>query len=130
MEITSPQDCDNSPKRRLVKELNIAFAEANIPALEELFHPNIEWVMVGDRKIKGLEEILKFLETIKVQKAIALNLEQILTHGKYASAVGSLTFKENKIAFHDHYEFTSAGSSKLKKIISFAIPIKETKNIF
>lgn len=124
MKITSPQDCDNSPKRRIVKELNIAFAEAYIPALEEFFHPNIEWDMVGDRTIKGLEEIIKFLEGIKVQKAIALSLEQIITHGKYASAVGILTFKENKIAFHDHYEFTSAGSSKVRKIISFAIPVK------
>lgn len=124
MKITSPQDCDNSPKRTIIKELNIAFAEANIPTLEELFHPDIEWDMVGDRKIKGLEEIIKFLENIKVKKAIALNLEQIITHGKYASAVGILTFKENKIAFHDHYEFTSAGSNKLKKIVSFAIDVK------
>lgn len=124
MKITSPQDCDNAPKRKLIKALNIAFAEGNIPELEEFFHPDMEWEMVGDRTLQGLEEVLRFLETIKTEKAEELELQQVITHGKHASAMGILRYKNNAIAFHDHYEFTSAGSSKLKRIISFAIPVK------
>jgi len=123
LKIIAPQDCDNAPKRRIIRDLNIAFAKGDVKALADQFHQDIEWEMVGDKTISGFEAVVNYLEKIKSSKADALELKQILSHGKYAAASGILSFKTEKIAFHDFYEFSSAGSSKIKKISSMAISI-------
>lgn len=123
MKIIAPQDCDNAPKRRIIRDLNIAFAKGDVKALADQFHKDIEWEMVGDKTISGFEAVVDYLKKIKSSNADALELKQILSHGKYAAASGILSFKAEKIAFHDFYEFSSAGSSKIKKISSMAISI-------
>lgn len=124
MKITVPKDCDNAPRRRMIRDLNIAFAYADSKEMAEFFHPDIVWEMVGNKTLNGIAKVLAFLGTATFSKANALNLEVIITHGKFASAMGSMRFAKETIAFNDTYEFTSAASSKLKKITSFAIPIK------
>ncbi len=124
MKLITPKDCDNAPKRRIIRDLNIAFAKADVQSLKEFFHPEIEWEMIGDKTISGFDGVIKFLENIKDSKATALDIKQIITHGKHAAASGILSFKTENIAFHDFYEFASAGSDKIKKISSMAISLK------
>ena len=123
MELIAPQDCDNAPKRRIIRDLNIAFAKGDVKTLAEQFHQDVEWEMIGDITISGFESVVEYLEKIKSSKAKTLELKQIISHGKHAAASGIITFKTDKIAFHDFYEFSSAGSDKIKKISSMAISI-------
>ena len=124
MKLITPKDCDNAPKRRILRDLNIAFAKADVQSLKAFFHPEIEWEMIGDQTISGFDGVIKFLEKIKDSKATGLEIKQIITHGKHAAASGVLFFKTENIAFHDFYEFASAGSDKIKKISSMAISLK------
>ena len=125
MKLITPKDCDNAPKRRILRDLNIAFAKADVKKLREFFHPDIEWEMVGNKTITRLDGVVVFLESInKDYKATALEIKQIITHGKYGASSGVLTFKNVKIVFHDFYEFASVGSDKIKKITSMAISLK------
>lgn len=123
MKVIAPQDCDNAPKRRIIRDLNIAFAKGDVKALSEQFHKDIEWEMIGDKTISGFDAVVEYLEKIKSSKANSLELIQIISHGKHAAASGILCFNTEKIAFHDFYEFSSAGSDKVKRISSMAISI-------
>lgn len=124
MKLVIPSDCDNAPKHRIIRDLNIAFAKGDVDALKANFHNDITWEMIGDRVLTGIQEVTDFLLSIKENKATALELKQILTHGKHAAASGILTFNNNKVYFHDFYEFSSAGSSLIKKINSMAMDVK------
>ncbi len=124
MKLVIPSDCDNAFKRRIIRDLNIAFAKGDVDALKANFHNDITWEMIGDRVLTGIQEVTDFLISIKENKATALELKQILTHGKHAAASGILTFTKDKVYFHDFYEFSSAGSSLIKKISSMARDVK------
>ncbi len=123
MHITVPTDCDNAPKRRLIKDINLAYAHADLENLLSYFHQDIDWEMVGDQKIVGKDAVSAFLGTVSFNKADSIEIETIISHGKFASAMGKIRYGTNIIAFNDTYEFTSAGSGILKKIYSFAIPL-------
>lgn len=124
MKITVPKDCDNAPKRRIIRDFNLAFAHADLEAIAEYVHQDAVWNMVGDKEVVGRDAIIAYLGTLNYQKATAIELQVIITHGKFASAMGTLSYGKETIAFNDTYEFTSAGSSILKKFTSFAIPLK------
>lgn len=126
MKLHIPTDCGNAPKKLIITDLNIAFASADIPALAAFFHQDISWDMVGDEVIEGHDEIINFLTKMNAQPAVALRLDTVITHGKYAAARGSIDYGNHQVIFHDFYEFSSAGSDKVKKIISIAIsePLK------
>jgi hypothetical protein len=81
MKLITPKDCDNAPKRRILRDLNIAFAKADIQSLKGFFHPEIEWEMIGDKTISGFDGVIKFLEKIKDSKPTGLEIKQIITHG-------------------------------------------------
>ena len=120
LKIIAPQDCDNAPKRRLIKDLNIAFANADVPALLPYFHEDIVWEMVNDRTISGIDNVAEFLRSMQHLKAKTLTIEYVITHGKLASANGIMDFGDKQIRFADFYEFTSAGAQKIKRIVSYA----------
>lgn len=121
LEVIAPQDCDNAPKRKIIRDLNIAFAKADIPALLDLFHESIIWEMMGGKTLYGIAAVTTFLHTLKEQKAKKLLLQYVLSHGKLASANGIMDFGDKQVRFADFYEFTSASAQKIKKIVSYAL---------
>src|SRR5690606_1054033 len=128
MKIEIPKDCGNAPKKEIIAELNIAWAKADVIAITDFFHPEIEWEMVDEHNtIKGISQVTLFLENMKAAPALALHLQTVITHGKYAAARGTLQFNDQEVRFHDFYEFSSAGSKKITKITSMAKAFQKQK---
>lgn len=123
MKILVPKDCDNAPKRRLIKDIILAYARADKEVLANYFHKDFTLKMIGKLEIVGKEKIMNYLNSIDFRKANTLEVEIIITHGKFASAMGKITYDDETIAFNNTYEFTSAGSIVLKRINSFTILI-------
>lgn len=121
MKINRPKNCGNAPKQVLIADLNVAFAQADAEAVSAFFHQDIQWEMVGDKTITGHEPVITFLKEMGIKPALELDLDTIVTHGKFAAARGTLHFKDQQVTFHDFYEFSSAGSNKVIKISSMAI---------
>ena len=124
LELHIPSDCGNSPQKKLLADFNIAFAKGQVDEIASHLAEDIVWEMVGDKTVKGISEVKALLEEMADYKAEGLNIYQIITHGKDASARGKLRFKNESIAFADFYEFSSAGSKKIKRLISYAMPFK------
>ena len=45
--ITVHADCENSPRKALLRDLNIAFAKADIGGILDLFTDDIRWRIMG-----------------------------------------------------------------------------------
>lgn len=124
IKITVKPDCGNAPKNELLKNLNIAFAEGNLPWLRQRVTDDIVWDRVGDTKVEGKENFFAAIEKMKATKVSELKIDRVLTHGKEGAVSGSMvTGKGKRFAFSDFYEFSSARAEKIKTITSYIIPI-------
>ncbi|WP_413375163.1 nuclear transport factor 2 family protein [Alkalihalobacillus sp. 1P02AB] len=125
LEIISPNDCSNSPKREQLRDFNIAFAKADIESIVSFVADDITWNMVSENQtFQGKAAFVEVLEQMKEQKATKLEISQIITHGKTGATNGVLTFGEQKYGFCDVYVFTGAGKdAKLKEITSYVLNI-------
>ena len=104
--IVSSPNCGNSPKMEFLKEFNIAFAKGNIEYITESVADEIDWNIIGDRKIEGKEKFIKELEKMKSEKATELIIDQILSHGKEGVTNGIMKMQTGKkYAFSDFYKF-------------------------
>jgi hypothetical protein len=126
MKIKVNPDCGNSPKKNLIKELTILFATYEINEVKQYFAEDIKWTLVGDRPIKGRQELASALMEMSGNKASELTLHSIITHGREASVHGEMSMENgHHYGFSDFYVFTSPKASKVKSITSFVIQIKE-----
>ena len=122
--IVSSPNCGNSPKMEFLKEFNIAFAKGNIKYITESVADEIDWNIIGDRKIEGKENFRKELEKMKSEKATELIIDQILSHGKEGVTNGIMKMQNGKkYAFSDFYKFKGAKGAVIKSITSYVIEI-------
>lgn len=122
--IVSSPNCGNSPKMEFLKEFNIAFAKGNIEYITENVADEIDWNIIGNRKIEGKEKFIKELEKMKSEKATELIIDQILSHGKEGATNGIMKMENGKkYAFSDFYKFKGAKGAVIKSITSYVIEI-------
>lgn len=125
MKVNCPVDCGNSPKMALVKELTILFASYKLEELEQYFADDIVWNLVGDEPITGKDNFIKALEEMQDNKAVELDIQNVMSHGKVASMYGEMTLSDgSRFKFSDFYTFKSAGSNTIQSITSFVIQLQ------
>ena len=123
MKLHISPDCGNSPKKKLIRDLTVFFASYAIPEAMEHLDDDIKWTLVGDEPIEGKANFEAELLSMSDNKAVELYIFQIITHGKEAAVHGEMKLKDGEsFGFADFYEFKSAGSDKVKSIMSYVIP--------
>ncbi|MFD2044892.1 hypothetical protein ACFSTA_14505 [Ornithinibacillus salinisoli] len=125
VEVFCEESCGNAPKKLLLKDFTIAFANNDYLYMENHTTDDICWNIVGDKRIQGKEQFLKAAEQIKEQQVIELHISNIITHGKLAAVNGRLNL-ENDICYEicDIYLFSSSGKdAKIKEITSYIIKV-------
>ena len=129
VKIICKEDCGNSPKKLLLKELTSAFAKGTaqrviLPRLAN----DVAWDMVGTEFIKGKDNVAEILAAAaqSENKASKLEIENIVTHGNAGSVNGHITMADGKqYAFCDVYVWSGASEkSAIKKITSFSIEVE------
>jgi len=124
MKIVTPSDCGNSPRKQLIIDFNIAFAKNNVDFIMEHLHEDIEWEMVGAYTLRGKESTTEFLKNIAEMQRESHTLQTVITHGKHASANGTITLVGDKtVAFCDVYHFSDNKNPIIKKIQSYSIEL-------
>ncbi|WP_088809748.1 MULTISPECIES: DNA-binding protein [Listeria] len=120
--IIVPADCDNAPKRRIMRDYTIATAKADRKTLEALLVENFVWSVPGEFEIRGrtnfMNELFSHSEPIK-----SLELETIVSHGKLGSLNGTMIQKNGQhVYFADVFEFENhKKEARICKIISYVI---------
>lgn len=121
--INIPINCDNSPKRKFIKEFNIAFAKGNANFIIDHVSDAIVWHIHGDKKIVGKEDFIKEIQLMQKNVADELTLNSIIAHGKEASANGEMKINGNSYMFCDVYGFNSVSGKIIKTMESYVIAI-------
>ncbi|ALS02752.1 DNA-binding protein [Enterococcus silesiacus] len=115
-------NCDNAPKRRLIRDYLLAAASGNQPLLESVLSDSLRWIIPGKSPLEGKEAFIAAV--VKEQTELStLEIQSILTHGKEGSAHGILTTKTGeKIYFSDIIRFKSnQKDAPISEITSFVI---------
>ena len=117
-------DCNNSPRKEFLKELNIAFAKGNAGFITEHVSNDIVWTIYGDKKIEGKEAFREEVRAMKQHTADEMTLLNVITHGREAAANGKMRMGDMTYAFCDVYRFAKTTGLELKSIDSYVIKIK------
>lgn len=127
IKIECEENCGNSPKKILLKELSIASATNDIDFCMNWMRDDILWEIVGDKQIQGKDDFEHELNRMKDRKVQELRIHNIITHGNTASLNGTLILSDDKkIAFCNVYNFSGFGkNAKIKRITSYVIPLDE-----
>ncbi len=123
IKVYSPKDCNNSPKRKIIYDSHLAYAKNDLQTFETLVTEDYEMEIVGDTTIYGWNNVKDFLSNVeRIPKSLIIH--QIISHGKYGAAHGTLVFDSYELAFSHFYEFASTSSQKIKKVTSYMVELK------
>lgn len=126
MKITCKENCENVPKERMLRDFNIAFGKADMDGVLAQMTDDIVWEMVGDKTMRGKDEVLKALEEMKAYTAEELNIHHIITHGHTAACNGNFQMQSGEsYGFCDIYLFNNhSETAKIKEMTSYGIALK------
>ncbi len=119
-------DCNNSPKKELLRDFTTAFALSTPDVILDNLADDVRWEMVGDKIINGKADATAMVKEMLDGSIEELTLQHIITHGDEGSVNGLMTFKDGtKFSFCDVYTFTShATDAKIKSITSYILEVK------
>jgi ketosteroid isomerase-like protein len=92
--LSIPIDCDNASKKQVIRDFNIAFAKSDVTGVLSFLTDEVEWDMVGNKVLQGKTAVAIELNQMAETDFQSLTLDIVLTHGKFGTAVGSLTTAE------------------------------------
>ena len=116
--------CGNSPRMALIRDLNIAKATGDSEAVLAWLDDDVVWNLVGSRELTGRDEVAEWLKGEATTLPTAMHLETILSHGRYASASGTLTVAGDTWAMSEVYVFrNTAKTAPIVRIDSFLIKV-------
>ena len=123
IKVECAENCGNSPKKMLLKDLSIAFAKNEISFCMDWMTDDVVWEIVGDKLIRGKDDFEKALHQMKNCKVQQFRIQNIITHGNTGSLNGTLILHDkHRVAFCDVYNFRGFGkNSKIKAITSYVI---------
>lgn len=121
VQVYSPVDCGNAPRKQVLKDFNVAFARGDVQAILVMLHDEIVWHMIGDRTLQGKEAVAAVLREMQDEECTELHIHHIITHGSEAALNGTMTMKDGRrYAFCDVYVFAGfSKSAKIKEITSY-----------
>ena len=123
--ITVQESCGNAPKKALLRDFNVAFAENDAEFILANVSDDVVWTIVGDREIQGRGEFADSVEAMTDVDVAALTIDHVITHGTTASVDGTVRLDDGAVyAFCDVYEFSSqAKDAKIRSMMSYVIEV-------
>lgn len=122
--VTVPENCGNSSRKLLLKDLNIAYAHTNTGKILSHFAGDIIWEVCGKRQYRGIEAVEQYLTQLETQTIKTYAVETIITHGKDASVNGEISVDGTELAFCDVYTFSSTSKdAKINRMRSYVIEL-------
>ncbi|WP_129113585.1 nuclear transport factor 2 family protein [Halegenticoccus tardaugens] len=125
--INVSEECGNAPKKRVLRDLNIAFAENDAEFILDTVADDVKWTTVGDEEIRGRDGVADALKRMQDADVSELTIHDVITHGTAAAVDGELKMADGAThAFCDVYGFTShARDAKIRSIRSYVHEVSD-----
>lgn len=119
MKITIPLDCDNAPKRRIIKDFIVSVYQKKWHEVGEILDENFSLISFGENSIEVFDVLKEHFSSISKIEELAIH--EILSHGKLGACNGKIKLKNQIINFAYFIEFKSAGKNTITKITEYKI---------
>jgi len=123
MKLVIPKGCDNAPRKQIVIDFIVAICKKQIEVIKEYADESIIlYQLKENKKIEGQSFFIATLQA-NTDTIESLEIDQVITHGKFASIHGVLSLKNGEtVDFCDVYTFSNtAKTGKVKEIKSYKI---------
>lgn len=120
MKIEVEPDCENAPKKAMVRDWLIALASSAPGEVTGLLDPDVRWEHVGTDTWTGIDEVQARLPS---EPAESLQISRLLSHGKEVAAEGRIVRGDgSKERFAHLLSFTShSKNAKLESITTYSV---------
>lgn len=123
--ITVHADCNAAPKKQLLRDLNIAFANADVVSTLAFFTEDIHWRIIGDDDMRGKAAVREALEAMQGMTTRQLVIYSIITQGGEGVVNGEIIVENGgRFAFCDVCRFDSLAGKRIQSMMSYSIEIK------
>ena len=124
-QITVHADCENASNKQLLRDLNIAFAKADVQAIMPILSDDIHWHIVGEVELRGADQVRDALMQMQDVSVRELVIDSIITDGRQGAISGTVIPEYgNQVAFCDICQFASGAGGRIKSMKSYTIEIK------
>ena len=120
--VTRSSDCGNSPKQKLLEDVSVAIACADIGSLEALTLPEVVWEKVGRKPLVGLDAVVSGIR--RDGSASEVTIERVVSHGRAGAVNGILSRGEKRTAFCHMFEFNSTKCTHVRSISTYAVGLR------
>jgi len=123
-EIILPPGIERSPEKLFLKDLNLAFLEADLLKIEQIIHEDIRWEWAGEWVIEGKGDFMRKYREMSGPEAQRLEIRSLLIEGNRGAAEGIITMPDgDRYSFADFYEFTTVNSIQVSGMTSYVVEI-------
>lgn len=127
--ITIHADCGDAPKKQLLRDLNIAFANADVEAIMAVLADDIHWRIIGEVELHGKAEVRAALEAMQDVVTRELVIHAIITQGGAGAINGEIITEDGqRVAFCDICQFSGAAGNRINAMTSYTIDITGGRN--
>ena len=123
LQITPSQDCGNSPKNKLIHDLEIACAVQDRLTIAGSLTQDVIYHIAGGQTLQGLEPLLRRLQgDAETAPLSELVIGHVISHGKAGAVNGVRRYADGKVVeFCSVYEFSSTKGTAVSAITHYAV---------
>lgn len=109
-----------------LKKFNDAFVQNDINYIIDSTTSDIVWTMVGDKTIRGKEDLAVSMNEMKDTSGLEINVNAMIIDGDQAAVDGTMSFEDKAgnrktFGFCDLYKFRNEGELKISELRSYII---------
>ena len=122
MKVIRSSGCGNSPKQKLVEDMSVALAGADVGIMASLAVPELVWLHIGKKPIEGQNAVLSAIR--KSGPATEVTIERVVSHGRAGTVNGIITRSGKHTAFCHMFEFKNAKGTHVKSISTYSMVLR------
>lgn len=122
--IVVDDDCNNAPKRALLRDLLIAWVHGDWETMRPLLAEDIAWEFVGEPTVRGREALMERAAEGDPAEMTDVVIARILSHGKLGAIEGTIALR-NGMQLGFCHVVTFSGHAKTAPVMqmrSFVVP--------
>jgi uncharacterized protein len=113
--------------KEIVQKVNAAFAANNVEGFLAFCADDVTWTMVGDRTVKGKDEIRKWMASVGGYEAPQFTVDNVIAEGDVVIAHGDMTMKEDgKVVPYSYCDLYRFRGDKIADLRAFVIKTSQT----
>lgn len=114
-------------KEEFLRNFNEAFVQNDINFIIDSTTDDVLWTMVGDKTIRGKDDLAKSMNEMKETSGLTINVDSMIIDGDKAAVDGTMSFEDKEgnrktYGFCDCYKFRNDGDLKISEMRSYIIP--------